>query len=182
MTHSRRHSSDPPPATFARLGSGEHGARASAPGTPSRTLAVLVPYTSAPDADRRAWRTSAWPGGDDSHAGRIGGPVGDPCDDLNHVVDVAEAAGAAGDGEADQVHRGRWLSGPLRRRGRFRSSRQVPEPDGEAVASACERDVDVELVHDPKPQPKPPVRGAAGGGDQACQAVGGAVAGVVDGD
>jgi hypothetical protein len=58
----------------------------------------------------------------------------------------------------------------------------VPEPDGEAVVGVAERDVDVELVHDPQPQSKSPVRGAAWRGDQACQAVGGAVAGVVNGD
>src|SRR5215472_10742690 len=47
--------------------------------------------------------------GEDAHAGQIEGPVGDLCDDLDHVVDMALGVGAAGDGEADQVHRGRGL-------------------------------------------------------------------------
>src|SRR5438034_9489847 len=66
--------------------------------------------------------------------------------------------------------------------GWFARPRGVPEPDGEAVASASERDVDVQLVRDPQPQSKPVVRCAAWGGDQACNGVGWAVACVVNGD
>jgi len=48
----------------------------------------------------------------------------------------------------------------------------VPEPDGEAVMSMPERDVDAELVDDPQPESEPPVADAAGGGNQARQAIG----------
>src|SRR5215831_6599378 len=68
------------------------------------------------------------------------------------------------------------------RRGRSRRAWQVPEPDGEPVAGAPERDVEVELVDDPEPEPKSAVGGAACGGDEACQAIGRARAGVVNGD
>jgi hypothetical protein len=39
--------------------------------------------------------------GDDSHAGQLASPVGDPFDDLDHIVHVALGVGAAGDGQAD---------------------------------------------------------------------------------
>jgi hypothetical protein len=58
----------------------------------------------------------------------------------------------------------------------------VPEPDSEAVAGVSECDVDVELVRDPQPKSKPVVCGAAWRRDQACQAIGRAVACVVNGD
>ena len=47
--------------------------------------------------------------GDDSHAGQVASPAGDPFDDFGHVVHVALGVGTAGDGEADQVQRGRGL-------------------------------------------------------------------------
>src|SRR5215471_21737903 len=72
-----------------------------------------------------------------------------------------------------------WLA---RRGGRSGRAREVPEPNGEAIIGVPERDVDVKLVHDPQPESKAPVGGAAWRGDQACQAIGGAAAGVVDGD
>src|SRR5262249_36627827 len=50
--------------------------------------------------------------------------------------------------------------------GRARRAWQVPEPDGEPVAGALERDVDVELVDDPEPQSKAAVGGAACGGGE----------------
>ena len=56
------------------------------------------------------------------------------------------------------------------------------EPDREAVVGVPERDVEVELVHDPQPIPKPPVRDAAWSGNEARQAIGWTVAGVVNGD
>jgi len=43
------------------------------------------------------------------HAGQLGGPAGYPGDDFDHVVEVALGVGAAGNGETDQVHRGRGL-------------------------------------------------------------------------
>ena len=43
--------------------------------------------------------------GGDAHAGQLGGPAGG----FDDVVEVALGVGAAGDGQADQVHRGRGL-------------------------------------------------------------------------
>ena len=58
----------------------------------------------------------------------------------------------------------------------------MPEPDGEAVIGVPERDVDAELVHDPWPKSKSPAGDAARGGTEACQAIGWAVACVMNGD
>src|SRR5271169_6657012 len=71
---------------------------------PSRTTARLVqrrePCGEVPQL----------PGlGHDAHAGQLGGPAGDPGDGFDHVVEVALGVGAAGNGEPDQVHRGRGL-------------------------------------------------------------------------
>src|SRR6266536_759035 len=47
--------------------------------------------------------------GPDAHPGKVGGTAGHSCGDLDHVVDVALGVGAAGHGEADQVHGSRGL-------------------------------------------------------------------------
>ena len=54
----------------------------------------------------------------------------------------------------------------------------MAEPDGEAVAGVAEGDVEVELVGDPQPHAKVLVWGVVWLGDQACEAVGGAGAGL----
>ena len=56
----------------------------------------------------------------------------------------------------------------------------MAEPDGKAITGRPEGNIKVELVHDPQPHAKPPVRGAVRSGDEACQAVDGAVTGVMD--
>ena len=91
-----------------------HSASMTGPSGQSAAHATSAAWSMSSESSSK-WRelrgeVAKLPGlGHDAHPGKVGGTAGHSCGDLDHVVDVALGVGAAGNGEADQVHGSRGL-------------------------------------------------------------------------